>query len=145
MIPGLLPIFLHGCEIKSGSGLGTRLPKSKVHFTTFYCKSHIKIRISHLQVTCNTTSNARICISHLQVTHVASQTCNKIKGLYDKIIIPIVPNYTGKISLICCHWQCYLCCILVTLQTRDIFRRTTMYYAAVYYELCTKAVFLSLP
>ena len=23
--PGLLPIFLHGCEIKSGSGLGTRL------------------------------------------------------------------------------------------------------------------------
>ena len=25
MVPGLLPIFLHGCEIKSGSGLGTRL------------------------------------------------------------------------------------------------------------------------
>ena len=25
MIPGLLLIFLHGCEIKSGSGLGTRL------------------------------------------------------------------------------------------------------------------------
>ena len=25
MIPGLLPIFLHGCEIKSGSGLGMRL------------------------------------------------------------------------------------------------------------------------
>ena len=26
MIPGLLPIFLHDWEIKSGSGLGTRLP-----------------------------------------------------------------------------------------------------------------------
>ena len=26
MVPGLLPIFLYGCEIKSGSGLGTRLP-----------------------------------------------------------------------------------------------------------------------
>ena len=25
LIPGLLPIFLHGCEIKSGWGLGTRL------------------------------------------------------------------------------------------------------------------------
>ena len=25
MITGLLPIFFHGCEIKSGSGLGTRL------------------------------------------------------------------------------------------------------------------------
>ena len=24
LIPGLLPIFLHGCEIKSGRGLGTR-------------------------------------------------------------------------------------------------------------------------
>ena len=25
LIPGLLPIFLYSCEIKSGSGLGTRL------------------------------------------------------------------------------------------------------------------------
>ena len=25
LIPGLLPIFLHGCELKSGRGLGTRL------------------------------------------------------------------------------------------------------------------------
>ena len=25
----VLPIFLHGCEIKSGSGLGTRLIKGK--------------------------------------------------------------------------------------------------------------------
>ena len=25
MFPGLLPIFLHSCEVKSGSGLGTRL------------------------------------------------------------------------------------------------------------------------
>ena len=29
MIPGLLPIFLHGCEIKSGGGLGTRLINMK--------------------------------------------------------------------------------------------------------------------
>ena len=28
MIPGLLPIFLHSCEIKSGSGLGTRIVSS---------------------------------------------------------------------------------------------------------------------
>ena len=27
LIPGLLPIFLHGCEIKSGWGLGTRLKR----------------------------------------------------------------------------------------------------------------------
>ena len=30
LIPDLLPIFLHGCEIKSGSGLGTRLAFSSV-------------------------------------------------------------------------------------------------------------------
>ena len=28
LIPGLLPIFLYGCEIKSGSGLGTRLQQT---------------------------------------------------------------------------------------------------------------------
>ena len=28
MVPGILPIFLHSYEIKSGSGLGMRLPKS---------------------------------------------------------------------------------------------------------------------
>ena len=25
LLPGLLPVFLHGCKIKSGSGLGMRL------------------------------------------------------------------------------------------------------------------------
>ena len=33
LIPGLLPIFLHGCEIKSGSGLGTRLRTRKERLT----------------------------------------------------------------------------------------------------------------
>ena len=31
MVPGLLPIFFHGYEIKSGSGLGTRLAKYYFH------------------------------------------------------------------------------------------------------------------
>ena len=30
-IPGLLSIFLHGCEIKSGRGLGTRLVSILAH------------------------------------------------------------------------------------------------------------------
>ena len=50
LIPGLLPIFLHGCEIKSGCGLGTRLVLStmqdvlgldecKLHLSWYcYCK-----------------------------------------------------------------------------------------------------------
>ena len=31
LVPGLLPIFLHGCKIKSGSGLGTRQQNSYTH------------------------------------------------------------------------------------------------------------------
>ena len=34
MIPGLLPIFLHSCKIKSGSGLGMRLLCSTTGLTT---------------------------------------------------------------------------------------------------------------
>ena len=34
MVPGLLPIFLHGCEIKVGSGLGTRLGPLYIFETT---------------------------------------------------------------------------------------------------------------
>ena len=34
--------------------------------------------------------------------------CNEIEDSYDKIIITIVPSYTGKnISLVCCRWHCY--------------------------------------
>ena len=32
LIPGLVPIFLHGCKTKSGRGLGTRLHKSYILF-----------------------------------------------------------------------------------------------------------------
>ena len=39
MVPGLLQIFLHGCEIKSGSGLGTRLGNNAtVTFSNEYPK-----------------------------------------------------------------------------------------------------------
>ena len=34
--------------------------------------------------------------------------------LCNKIIITIVPNYTGKISLICSRWYCHLCWTLIT-------------------------------
>ena len=36
MFPGLLPIFLHSCEIKSGSGPGTRLGKRSCITTTVH-------------------------------------------------------------------------------------------------------------
>ena len=36
-----------------------------------------------------TTSRVRICIRYCK-------SCSEIEGSYDKIIIAIVPNYTGK-------------------------------------------------
>ena len=41
--------------------------------------------------------------------------CNEIKGSYDKIIITIVPSYTGKISWVCCRLYCYKCTALFPL------------------------------
>ena len=37
LLPGLLPIFLHGCEIKSGRGLGTRLGVCDVYLKQQQC------------------------------------------------------------------------------------------------------------
>ena len=31
---------------------------------------------------------------------------NEIEGLYDKIIITVVPNYSGKNVAVCCCWHC---------------------------------------
>ena len=36
MIPGLFPILFHGCEIKSGSDLGTRLSYLSIHLCIKY-------------------------------------------------------------------------------------------------------------
>ena len=54
-------------------------------------------------------------------------TCNEIEGPYDKIIITIVPSYTGKKSLVCCRLYCYSCCTLVTMSTA-----TNEYYSDTY-------------
>ena len=41
LIPGLLPIFLHGCEIKSLNGLGTRLGISQAHLIPIRCQQQM--------------------------------------------------------------------------------------------------------
>ena len=41
LIPGLLPIFLHSCEIKSGCGLGTRLPQKRLEEREIF-KTHLQ-------------------------------------------------------------------------------------------------------
>ena len=47
--------------------------------------------------------------------------CNEIEGSYDKIIITIVPSYSGEnitrllsFDVVCAHWHCCLCCTLIT-------------------------------
>ena len=90
----------------NGEALQLRAVYKKLYFFT---TSHATIRIS-------TTSHARIRIRYyksrenpyqvLQVTRESVsgttshmrcvRTCNEIEGSYDKIIITIVPSYTGK-------------------------------------------------
>ena len=41
------PIFLHGCEIKSGSGLGTRLPRASITHDIIKKSVHYSERVSH--------------------------------------------------------------------------------------------------
>ena len=76
MIPGLLPIFLHSCEIKSGSGLRTRLdemctePSQSQNLNTVTAGN--KTTLSMLK------HNIRwwvICISHILYT-IHSSNCN---------------------------------------------------------------------
>jgi len=79
---------------------------------TVYKKPYLLLQVrpesaSVLQATWEGTASHMRCI----------WTCNEIEGSYDKFIITIVLSYTGKISLVCFHWHCYLCCVLVTLQT----------------------------
>jgi len=55
----------------------------------------------------------------LQITgsmHV-TRTLKMQWGLYCKFIITMVSTYSENISLNCCHWRCYICCALVTIQS----------------------------
>ena len=99
-------IFIQPYLVKSYMGIyhtsNSREPMGKpcscIQFIKSRTASHARIRIS-------TTSHARIRISttsHMRIrTGNASHarcvwTCNEIEGSYDKIIIIIVPSYTGK-------------------------------------------------
>ena len=84
----------------------------------FYCKSHK----NPYQV--------------LQVTHAVSErTCHEIKGSYDKIIIIIVPSYTGKNITHLCPLALLL--VLCTRNSTDgnklvIFSGIALYYGDTY-------------
>ena len=59
----------------------------------------------------------RESVSVLQVMwkSISGTASERALKLYDKIIITIVPSYTGKISLVCCCWHCYSCCAHITM------------------------------
>ena len=88
-----------------------------------FIKSRIFFNTSHTRIRISTASHARIRIRYcksrenpyqvLPVLCTASERAMKSKV---KIIIAIVPSYTGKISLICCRWHCYSCYTLITIQ-----------------------------
>ena len=69
-------------------------------YKKFYYKSHKNLYQYVLQVTCKSVSVYYMsCKNPYQILHVTHThyiwTCNEIKGSYDKIIITIVPSYTG--------------------------------------------------
>ena len=87
---------------------------------------------SLLQVTQESISGTA---SHMRCIWV----CNEIEGSYDKIIITIVPSFPGKILLVCCHWYCYSCCTLITINTDNykhvIFSGIPLHYGDTYMDL----------
>ena len=86
--------------------------------------------VSVLQVTRSRVQvNVRIPIRYCKSAHWVWM-CNEIKGSYDEIIITIVPNYTEKLLFVCCHWHCYSCCTLVTIQMA-----TNSWYFPIYIAL----------
>ena len=52
MFPGLLPIFLHVCEIKSGSGLRTSLGLNEMYATKHY--KHEIVYTMEIELSCVT-------------------------------------------------------------------------------------------
>ena len=55
--------------------------------------------------------------SHENPYQVLQVTCNEVEGLYDKIIITIVPTYTGK--NITCLLPLLMLCTQTTLMSCD--------------------------
>ena len=58
MVPGLLPIFLHSCEIKSGTGLGTRLHSDCIH--TAYIVKKLQ-KVNHTSFICLAMYIGSVC------------------------------------------------------------------------------------
>ena len=71
-----------------GSQWGSLAAAQNLYKAVLFTTSHARIRIS-------TTSHARICIRYYK-SHALIWTCNEMKGSYDRIIIIIIPSYTGK-------------------------------------------------
>ena len=98
MVPGLLPIFLHGCEIKVGSGLGTRLGPLYIFETTLsedVCKhdeyqtdphththAHMHTHMhAHTHMHTRTHTHAHTHIHTHTHTHTQGDECRKQKQL----------------------------------------------------------------
>ena len=62
------PIFLHGCEIKSGSGLGTRLQKMATQM--YFVDNNIWYILCILMIQCECHSAwLTKCVSHVHLFH----------------------------------------------------------------------------
>ena len=84
-----LQIFLHSCEIKSGSGLGTRLTHTMVYMYAQWvrctmcmsCKMHVSVHILYTVSTCNLHVLYTVSTCNLHVLYTVS-TCNLHVDMY---------------------------------------------------------------
>ena len=102
------------------------------------CMQFIKFTASHVKIRISTTSHTRIRISTTSHVRILIRYCKsrkEIEGSYDKIVITIVPSYTGKI--ITCLLPLALLLVLRTRKNTDgnklmIFSGIAWYYGDNY-------------
>jgi len=111
MIPGLLPIFLHSCKIKSGSGLGMRLTWKCAHTTCHCPKLHTWIVNGSVVGPCWDSlwweaDKEDGCNSN-QAEHCSFNSCclctHTIASLYFSTLYVLQPELTWKCAHTTCH------------------------------------------
>ena len=90
MVPGLLPIFLHDCEINSGSGLRTSinftnaltvLHSKRVDFSKLACKVHSKRTMTYKACVCVCGVIEIAVFDVLMTLTIVSEVVNKIHDI----------------------------------------------------------------
>ena len=88
-----------------------------------------------MRIRISTTSHVRICIKYCKSRATYEDAMKSMVHMI-KSWSPYYQAIPKKISLICCHWHCYLCCMRTRNNTHSnnlvIFSRISLYYGDTY-------------